>query len=141
MIPIGIGFSRILLGNTETPLNFVPVDYISNSLITAIAQSAKRFQKQEQRVTQVPIFNYGVDKSTCIKIREVMSHGMEVCARVPMENMVWYPGTSITASVLLYKLYFYVLQLLPGFFAELLLITMKYKFRWEKKNYSEILKY
>lgn len=131
MIPIGIGFSRILLGNKECPLNFVPVDYISNSLIAIIAQSAEVLEeKKSQGVTvdEVPIFNYGVDKRTAIKITDIMRHGMEVCTNYPMSNMVWYPGTGITPSVLIYSIFFYIRQLLPGLVAELLLRTLKYKF-------------
>lgn len=130
MIPIGIGFSRILLGRSECPLNFVPVDYISNSLIAVIAQSGKRFEENKGvALEQVPIFNYGVDKRTCIKIEGVIRYGISVCSKYPMENTVWCPGTSITTSLWIYKLHFFCLQLLPGLIAELVLRAFRYNFR------------
>lgn len=130
MIPIGIGFSRILLGEEFNPLNFVPVDYVSNSLISSMAQSALEFEKTPaSAMDQVPIFNYGVDKKTCLQIRGVIDYGIEICSLYPMENTVWAPATNITSSILVYKFYFYILQLLPGLFAELFLRIFNYKFR------------
>lgn len=130
MIPIGIGFSRILLGDSKCPLNFVPVDYISNSLIAVIAQSATHLEQTKGlERDEVPIFNYGVEKTKCIKIEAIISNGIEICSKYPMENTVWYPNTAITPSILLYKLNFYFLQLLPGLIAELVLKTFRYNFR------------
>lgn len=131
MIPIGIGFSRILLGDSQCPLNFVPVDYISNSLIAVIAQSATHLEQTKGGVErdEVMIYNYGVEKSKSIKIEAIISNGIEICSKYPMENTVWYPNTAITPSILLYKLNFYFLQLLPGLIAELVLKTFRYNFR------------
>lgn len=130
MLPISIGFSRILLGKASCPLNFVPVDYISNSLIAVMAQSATHMeQNRGQQLDEVPIYNYGVDKREAIKISEIMDHGMTIVAKYPMDNMVWYPSTTITTSVFLYSLFFYFVQLMPGLIAELLLRTLKYDFR------------
>lgn len=132
MIPIGIGFSRILLGRAETPLNFVPVDYVSNSLIAVIAQSVTQFEenaKQGVKLDQVPIYNFGVDKKTCVKIEGIIRHGVAVCSRHPFENTAWAPSSGITTSIFIYSLFFYCLQLLPGLIIEGVLRILKKKFR------------
>lgn len=132
MIPIGLGFSRILLGKNTTRLNFVPVDYISNSFIAIMAQSTEELERNSKegiQLDEVMIFNYGVDKTKGVKIEDLMSYGENMCAKYPFESMIWYPGASITNSIFLYKCFFYVLQLFPGLIAELLLRTLGYKFR------------
>lgn len=130
MLPVAIGISRVLLGGATCRLNFVPVDYVSCSLISIIAQTAVHFEKNKfVEYPEVPIYNYGMCSNNCVDINDVMSFGLKYIAKYPVENMLWYPRIWITSCVFLYKIFFALAQLLPGFFVDLLLRLTKQKMR------------
>lgn len=132
MVPVGIGLSRVNLCDRDCRLNFVPVDYITNSLISAIAQAAPHLEKNKKLAIvqpEVPIYNYGVANSKGMSISEVVSAGMYYNTKYPMENMFWYPGAVLTQSILVYKLFFYFAQILPAIPIDFCLRVFKHKFR------------
>lgn len=132
MLPISFGISRVLLGSADCRLNFVPVDYVTNSLISAIAQAAPHLERNKQLgkvQPEVPIYNYGVAKAKGIPISEIIQTGIGYNAIYPVENMMWYPSTFITSSILLYKLFFYFAQLLPALIIDLILRLVGRKIR------------
>lgn len=79
--------------------------------------------------SEVPIYNYGVANSKGIAISELVSQGMYYNAKYPSENMFWYPGTILTSSILVYKLFFYFAQLLPAIPIDFCLRIFRHKFR------------
>lgn len=130
MLPVAIGISRILLGRTTCHLNFVPVDYVSCSLIAAIAQTAVHLGSTTLvRIPEVPIYNYGMAKEKSVDIGDVMHFGLIYIAKYPVENMMWYPSVFTSSSVLIYKIVFALTQLLPGLFVDVLLRLAKQKLR------------
>lgn len=129
MIPIAFGISRILLGRRDCRLNFVPVDFITNSIIVAISQEGVKTQNKDEPIENVPIYNFGMQKSKCVDIDHVIENGMGEVAKYPLENMVWYPSTIITSSLLFYKIFFTVVQLFPAIVLDTILRVFGQKLR------------
>lgn len=124
MLPISVGFSRILLGKSTSRMNFVPVDYVTNSLVSIIAQSAPHLEKNKQAgivPPEVPVYNYGLSKAKAIPIWNIISTGMKFAEMYPVANLMWYPSVFITNNLFVYTLFFYFAQILPAIFIDFIL--------------------
>lgn len=118
---IGAGVLRVMKCKIETSLDIVPIDIAVNAMIvTAWVTSTKRSK-------ELLLYNctYGDVKS--FGFNDVNVYGEMALSQFPLKKSFWYPFCFVANNTYYYHLLFYILQVLPGWIVDTILIIFRQK--------------
>lgn len=147
--PIGImagaakGVIRTMLINGENPSEIIPVDMAINGLITipyeirrqkALCPPATSGGSSQSNATvcgdaadEMPVFNVTCCASQKTKWHRVLELGESINAEYPIEAGVWYPGGSMTTSVVLHTVRMVLFHWVPAYLIDFLMLCFGQK--------------
>nr|CAI5862009.1 unnamed protein product [Callosobruchus analis] len=119
----GKGVIRSMYMDSKSYANLVPID----STINALMVFSWYYLKHKKDAPWV--YNICVPQRD-IKLTwtEVLEHGKDVInTRVPFNNIMWYPGGSMTKNRLYNKVNIFVFQIIPAVIIDMIFIVLGYK--------------
>lgn len=136
--PIGImagaakGVIRTMLINGENPSEIIPVDMAINGLITIPYDICRRdrLAKVESNSNidgEMPVFNVTCCESQKTTWKRVLELGESINAEYPIEAGVWYPGGSMTTSVVMHTMRAILFHWFPAYVIDFLLFCFGQK--------------
>lgn len=126
--PIGIlvaggkGVLRSMLGKPDVQAQIIPVDIVINALIII---AWKKATKQEEEL--IPVYNISCDEKLPITWGDILEKGRRYGLEYPINPGLWYPNGSMTTNHFTHLLTVFLLQIVPAYFIDLLLICLGQK--------------
>uniref|UniRef100_A0A336MTV2 Fatty acyl-CoA reductase n=1 Tax=Culicoides sonorensis TaxID=179676 RepID=A0A336MTV2_CULSO len=115
------GILRTLYCKGDLPTCYIPVDTVANATI-AIAWD--RGIKTQSHI--LPYYNI-VESETCITWDGALNVGNVDVFVNPYSKMMWYPFGGNEGNYYKFKILFFLLHYIPGFFIDLIMILMRRK--------------
>lgn len=133
--PIGImagaakGVIRTMLINGDNPSEIIPVDMAINGLITIPYDIRRRTTAADEgaQPADMPVFNVTCCESQKTIWKRVLELGESINAEYPIEAGVWYPGGSMTTSVVMHTTRLVLFHWLPAYLIDFLLMCFGQK--------------
>ncbi|CAH0548946.1 unnamed protein product [Brassicogethes aeneus] len=118
----GKGVIRSMYMNPNSYANFIPADSAINiMLFGSLAYLSGNNNKQY-------IYNAVSPREDFHKTwEEIINEGRKVIEEdIPFNMILWYPGGTMTQNKLLHTIYFYLFQMIPAIFVDMLLFILGY---------------
>ncbi|CAH2101747.1 unnamed protein product [Euphydryas editha] len=121
LVACGKGILRTIYSSPDIVSDYIPVDVAIKSFIAA---SWIRGTKELEPTDDIPIYNSCAGDLNNITINELVMIGKDVVTTLPLNNMLWTYGGSITTSLILFNIKVLFFHLLPAIFIDILLWIM-----------------
>uniref|UniRef100_T1H873 Fatty acyl-CoA reductase n=1 Tax=Rhodnius prolixus TaxID=13249 RepID=T1H873_RHOPR len=118
----GKGVLRSMLGKPNVQAQIIPVDIAINALIIIAWKKATKKEKE-----LIPVYNISCDEKVPITWGDVLEKGRRYGLEYPINPGLWYPNGSMTTNQITHFLTVFLLQLVPAYFIDLLLICLGHK--------------
>ncbi|XP_063219802.1 putative fatty acyl-CoA reductase CG5065 [Bacillus rossius redtenbacheri] len=120
LIGAGKGVIRTMHCNQEGYADYLPVDIAVNGVLVSTWDFL--YNKSDRRV-------YHLTSSAEIQISwaEIIERGRRITQRVPLNNVVWYPGGSMKKSRLAHLICVFFFHFLPAIFIDTLIFLSGHK--------------
>ncbi|KAK9875977.1 hypothetical protein WA026_011078 [Henosepilachna vigintioctopunctata] len=117
----GKGIIRSMYMDSKSHADLIPADVCVNGMLCAAWYHVNI--SKEQR-----FFHLTSSSDYQFSWEEIIELGKEVITtRIPFNQVVWYPGGSMKKSRLHHEICFYLFQIIPALFIDLLLMILGYK--------------
>ncbi|KAM3955664.1 fatty acyl-CoA reductase wat [Aphomia sociella] len=139
------GIVRALQCDAAVTADLVPVDSAVNCLLVAAAGVSSAY-KQISPPNEPPIYNYVSSVENRITYGDFMEKNIARVEKYPTLNAVWYMSLILTKSVIMYKIYIFLLHLLPGVMFDVVAVCLGRKPKMMKvykkvHKFSSVLTY
>ncbi|KAL2712562.1 LOW QUALITY PROTEIN: fatty acyl-CoA reductase 1-like isoform X2 [Vespula squamosa] len=111
MVGGGKGLLKILYGDPENELDYIPVDCTIKCFIIAAYVRGQQTITEKRETTVYNVSSYSLKK---LSIRDLVTISLEVNRKNPLENPIWYPNLSITNSYTYYYINVLLFQVFPA---------------------------
>ncbi|CAH1397836.1 unnamed protein product [Nezara viridula] len=126
----GKGVMRVIKGNEECCLDYIPVDYAINALISSGWEKASGENKE------LSIYNCSYSNLLpTFSLKVLYDQGSEVNKKeCTLDNDIWYPFLIFATNDIYFHFLFYVFQVIPAVFLDSILFLINKKRRLIKLN-------
>ncbi|XP_076277547.1 putative fatty acyl-CoA reductase CG5065 [Lasioglossum baleicum] len=121
LIGAGKGVIRTMYCNENGYADYLPVDIAVNGIL-ACSWNFLYFKDYEKRV-----FNLTSSNEFKISWSEIITRGRRITQKVPLNNVVWYPGGSMKKSRLMHNICVLLFHMIPAYFIDSLIFLAGYK--------------
>ncbi|RVE41034.1 hypothetical protein evm_014315 [Chilo suppressalis] len=121
LVACGKGIMRSLYTDPNLIADYIPVDV---SIKGIIAAAWLRGTKKLEPTDDIPIYNCCAGNLNNITMFELVDIGKQLAATVPLNDMIWNVGGSITTSKTLHYIKVLLLHCLPAIFIDTLLFIL-----------------
>nr|UEV87811.1 fatty acyl reductase 5 [Maruca vitrata] len=118
LVACGKGIMRSLYTDPDLIADYIPVDVCVKSIIAA---GWMRGTKKLEATDDIPIYNCCAGNLNTITMSQLVETGKRLCEIVPLNDMLWNVGGSITTSKTIHYIKVLFLHLLPALFVDLVL--------------------
>ncbi|CAH1642238.1 unnamed protein product [Spodoptera littoralis] len=118
LVACGKGILRSMYTDPDLVADYMPVDISIKSFIVA---SWLRGTKELSPNDDLPIYNCCAGKLNSITMGEMIAMGRQIYPSVPINDMLWTPGGSLTKSKTLHFIKVIFLHLLPAILVDTIL--------------------
>lgn len=108
MYGVGKGIIRIVYGDPNARTDYIPIDVCVQFMLIA-----SWFKAVSGNTTEPSVYNASANKLT-LPAGQVMSLGIKVAEDIPMNDILWYPNSCITTSLVWYYLNVIFFHLIPA---------------------------
>ncbi|XP_043274173.1 fatty acyl-CoA reductase 1 [Venturia canescens] len=121
LIGAGKGVIRTMYCQETGYADYLPVDVAVNAIF-ACTWNFLYFNEQDKRV-------YNLTSSSEFKVswREIIDRGRRITEKVPLNNVVWYPGGSMKSSRFVHNICVLFFHMIPAYFIDTLIFLAGYK--------------
>ena len=110
MVLGGKGILRVTGGKPDVICDYIPVDVSTKATLTA---AWKRGRVTVTEDPEVHVYNCSFFEIRQVPQQRMIEMSFAINEAVPLEGIIWYPRTTVTANPFFYNLLFYFLHLLP----------------------------
>ncbi|XP_076643125.1 putative fatty acyl-CoA reductase CG5065 [Halictus rubicundus] len=121
LIGAGKGVIRTMYCNENSYADYLPVDMAVNAILVS-SWNFVYFKDYEKRV-----FNLTSSSEFKISWAEIIARGRKITQKVPLNNVVWYPGGSMKKSRLMHNICVFFFHMIPAYFIDALIFLAGYK--------------
>ncbi|XP_018407299.1 PREDICTED: fatty acyl-CoA reductase 1-like [Cyphomyrmex costatus] len=107
----GVGILRVLRCNPTIVSDFMPVDAAIKALIIA---AWKRGVNTENKTHTIDVYNCSSNGIKPIDLENMVRIGLNLTKDVPLNNVIWKPGTKITTNFYVYYVLVLFLHIFPA---------------------------
>ncbi|XP_018354808.1 PREDICTED: putative fatty acyl-CoA reductase CG5065 isoform X2 [Trachymyrmex septentrionalis] len=108
----GKGILRVLWCEPNIISDFMPVDVVIKALIIVAWKHGIKIENK------IDVYNCSGNSIKPITLESMVSLGLGLTKDVPMDNILWKPGTTITKNFLIYYVLILLLHILPAIFLD-----------------------
>ncbi|XP_068900165.1 putative fatty acyl-CoA reductase CG5065 isoform X2 [Tenebrio molitor] len=120
MIGAGKGVIRTMYGQKDYFADYVSVDLVANCLMCTTYDYVTHKSRR--------VYNMTASDEIRVTFEEIIQMGRNIIdTRVAFDWVLWYPGGSIHSSRIMHLINFFLFQLLPAFFVDMILFMFGYK--------------
>lgn len=121
LIGAGKGVIRTMYCNQNGYADFLPVDIAVNAILVA-TWNFIYFKDRDRRV-----FNLTTSSDFKISWADIIATGRKVTEKVPLNNVLWYPGGSMKKSRFVHNICVVLFHMIPAYLIDTLLFVLGYK--------------
>ena len=112
---VGCGVVRSLIGNTEINVDFIPVDFVCNTLITAAWSNS--FIKSKT----IPVYHSSSGQLNPVKMTYMAETFRKYSTIYPTKNILWRPSYSYTTNISVHCIKQILYHFLPALIYDMVL--------------------
>ncbi|CAG9794554.1 unnamed protein product [Diatraea saccharalis] len=121
LVACGKGIMRSLYTDPDLIADYIPVDFSIKSIIAA---AWIRGTKKLEPTDDIPIYNCCAGNLNNITMFELVDIGKRLAAMIPLDDMLWNVGGSITTSKTLHYIKVLLIHCLPAILVDALLLIL-----------------
>ncbi|KAL6443248.1 hypothetical protein ACFW04_002874 [Cataglyphis niger] len=111
----GKGLLRVLYVDPIVTSDFIPVDVAIKAIIIVAWQRGIKPITEDDTIHIYNCSSYDIKK---INISNLIKMGFQITKEVPLDNIIWSPGTTIITSRSLYFILVLIMHILPALFID-----------------------